>query len=105
MRDFVKKCGQEKYLIALLGVYDKEEDFDFCVLPDKFVLKCNHGSGSVICCRDKLELDLEEARAKLNAWLHDDYAKLHAEPSYVGIVPKIVCEELLQITDCYPPKD
>ena len=47
-----EKIGDE-YLIPLLGVWDNFDDINFDALPDKFVLKCNHGSGMNIIVRDK----------------------------------------------------
>lgn len=93
------------YLVDLYGVYNDAEEIDFDSLPKSFVLKCNHGSGSVICCKDKSELDIKETKIKLNAWLKEDYAKTHAELSYVGIVPRIICERFLKTEDGKPPKD
>ena len=60
VRDFIKKEIGEEYLIPLLGVYDKFEDIDFNKLPDKFVIKCNHDSGSTTLCEDKTKIDYKE---------------------------------------------
>ncbi|MGL4653468.1 ATP-grasp fold amidoligase family protein [Cetobacterium sp.] len=57
VRDYVKNKIGEEYLIKLLGIYEKAEDIDYDKLPDKFVLKCNHDSGSVIICKDKSSID------------------------------------------------
>lgn len=35
------------HIVPLLGAWEKPEKIDFDVLPDKFVLKCNHDQGSV----------------------------------------------------------
>ena len=98
-------AGGGDYLVELYGVYDDAKKINFDELPNSFVLKCNHGSGSVICCEDKSKLDKEEAKRKLNMWLREDYAKTHAELSYVGIKPKIICERYIKTEDGKPPKD
>ena len=51
-REFVKSQIGEEYLIPLIGVWDNANDIDFSSLPNKFVLKCNHDSGSIIICTD-----------------------------------------------------
>ena len=45
VREYIKEKIGEEYLIPLLGVYDKAEDILYEKLPNKFVIKCNHGSG------------------------------------------------------------
>ncbi len=105
VREYVEKYGGGGYLTELYGVYDNAEQIDFDTLPDSFVLKCTHGSGSVIGCQDKSTLDITDTRQKLNSWLKYDYAKTHAELSYVGIKPRIICERYIKTKDGLPPKD
>lgn len=50
VREWVASVIGEEYLIPLLGVYDNFDQIDFDKLPDKFVIKCNHDSGSVTLC-------------------------------------------------------
>ena len=46
----------DKYIIPILGVWEKAEDVDFDLLPDRFVIKCNHNSGTgMYICKDKLK--------------------------------------------------
>ena len=54
VRNFVKETVGEKYLIPLLGVWDNPEEIDFNLLPNEFVLKCNHNSGKgMYICKNK----------------------------------------------------
>ena len=71
----VKNLGS-KYLIPLLGVWQKAEDIDFDSLPDQFVLKCTHDSQSIVICRDKAELNKKEAVRHLGDALKIDYSML-----------------------------
>ena len=59
VREYIKENIGEEYLIPLIAVYDRFEDIRFEQLPDKFVIKCNHDSGSCIVCKDKKTLDIE----------------------------------------------
>lgn len=69
VKDYVAdKIGVE-YIIPTLAVYKSVEEIDLNILPNKFVLKCNHDSGSVIICRDINSFDLKSAKHNLNICL------------------------------------
>ena len=53
VRKYIADTIGRDYLIPLLGVWENANDIDFDTLPDQFVLKCNHVSGSVIICKNK----------------------------------------------------
>ena len=105
VREYVKKCGCENILVKLLGVWDAPEQIDFSLLPDKFVLKCNHGSGSIIICRDKNKLDIEDTINKLRGWMREDFGLQRAELSYKNVRKKIICEELIDTDNDKAPND
>ncbi|MBR7025202.1 MAG: hypothetical protein IKI08_04265 [Selenomonadaceae bacterium] len=96
VRRWVAEKIGEQYLIPLLGVWDNFDDINFDDLPDRFVLKCNHGSGMNVIVRDKKTFDKQRAREKLNAWLAFDYA---AQPllelHYTRIDRKIIAEKFM----------
>ena len=97
VRDWVKEKIGEKYLISLLGVYDSFEEIDFNNLPNKFVIKCNHGSGWDIIVKDKSKLDLTEVKARLDKWMNENFALNGAsELHYRDIKPKIIIEKFIQ---------
>ncbi|MDH8062021.1 ATP-grasp fold amidoligase family protein, partial [Klebsiella pneumoniae] len=52
VRQYVEKRTNLIKLIPLVGVYNRVDDIDFDKLPSKFVLKCNHDSGSAVICTD-----------------------------------------------------
>lgn len=84
-----------QYLIPTIGVWDRFEDIDFEQLPSKFVLKCNHDSGSVIICKDKSKFDFEAAKRKINTALKKNYYYPCREWSYKNIKPKIIAEKYM----------
>lgn len=86
-----KKIGKQ-YLIPLLGFWNQFEDIDFSKLPNQFVLKTSHGSGSVILCKNKLELDKENAKKILNSSLERNYFHRTREYPYKNAIPRIVAE-------------
>jgi len=97
VRDWVKEKIGEEYLIPLLGVYDKFEDIDFSKLPDRFVIKCNHGCAYNIIVKDKSKLDLAEVKAKLDKWMSENFAfKWGMELQYKDIPHKIIIEQYIE---------
>lgn len=105
VRNYIAENIGEKYLIPLLGVWDKFEDIDFSKLPKQFVLKCTHDSGGLIICNDKDKLDIEEAREKINKSLKENYYYHSREWPYKNVKPRIICEELLKTKDGNLPSD
>lgn len=101
VRTYVKNKIEEEYLIDLYGVYEKVEDIDFDALPNEFVLKCTHDSGSVFICSNKNDFDISYAKKKLRFYLKRNYYYLTREWHYKNIKPRIICEEKLSDTTDY----
>ena len=101
VREYVKEKIGNQYLVNLLAVYDKVEDIDFDNLPDKFVLKVNHGSGQNIICKNKNELNIQDAKEKLKIWMQpsSNHYYYSYEWCYKKIKPKIICEEYIEQLD------
>lgn len=97
VREFLKQQGLENILVDLLGVWEKTEDIDFDKLPDKFVLKCNHGCAMNILVHDKLKLDRQKTVKQLNEWLKVDLGKTSGELHYSKIKPCIIAEAFLPV--------
>ena len=77
-------------------MYNSAEEIDFDILPQQFVLKCNHGSAYNIIVKDKNTIDKEEICKKLNNWLREDFVfKNGIELHYERIKPCIIAEEYM----------
>ncbi len=85
------KVGAE-HVIPTLGVWDRPEDIDWNSLPDQFVLKCTHDSGSTIICTDKSSFDRDAACARLAESLKDKFWLRAREWAYKGVSPRIIAE-------------
>lgn len=97
VREYIAKELGEEYLIPLLGVWDDPDDIDFDSLPDKFVLKCNHNSGTGMCiCKDKSSLDIETVKKNLRKGLKQDYYKYNREWPYKDVKRKIIAEQYME---------
>ena len=86
VRKYIAKTIGEEYLIPIIGVYE---------LPNQFVLKCTHGSGSNIICHDKNKLDINNAKKKLNKWMKKNWYWFGREWPYKNVKPRIICEKYI----------
>ena len=85
-----------EYIIPTIGVWDSFDQIDFNLLPNQFVLKCNHDSGSVVICKDKATFDRNKARIKLMKHLRRDAYTTGREWPYKHVKRVIFAEMLLQ---------
>ena len=97
VREYIEQKGLGNILIQLLGIWDDARDIDFDTLPDKFVLKCNHGCAMNILVTDKAKLDKQEAVNQLNEWLKVDLGKASGEYHYSKIRPRVIAEAFLPV--------
>lgn len=94
-----EKIGQE-YLTKLYGVYRCASEIDFDALPNRFVLKANHGSGWNAIVRDKASENLSALRAKADLWLKADFSYSNGyELQYSKIPRRLIVEEMLENAD------
>ncbi|NME14780.1 hypothetical protein HF874_18590 [Parabacteroides distasonis] len=96
VREFVKKKGFGYLLNELYGVWKSPEEIDFESLPSRFVLKTNNGSGDVIVVKDKSKINEKEIKSRLRNYLRRNFGVLTAEPHYLKISPRIICEKYLE---------
>ena len=96
VRKYIAKKIGEEYLIPLLGVWDNVEDIDFNKLPNQFVLKCTHDSGSVVICRDKAILDFNSLKKNLKNSLSTNYYYPSREWPYKNVKPRIIAEKYME---------
>ena len=99
VREVIKSVLGEEYLFPMIGHWQRFDDIDFDSLPNEFVLKCNHDSGSAKIIRDKSSLTTE-AKAELKAFydrrLKHDFFNAGREYPYKGIKPCIIAEKLMK---------
>ena len=96
MREIIKEKIGEGYTVPVLGIWNSFEEIDFNTLPDRFVLKCNHDSGSYIICPNKELLDLDKAKKKISIALKHNYYYQNREWIYKDIKPQVFAEQFLK---------
>ena len=98
VREHIKQVLGEDYLFPLLGYWQTFDEIDFSRLPEQFVLKCNHDSGSTKMIRDKASLSAEDIRTLKRFYekrLRRDAFYAGREYPYRGIKPYILAEPLM----------
>ena len=96
VREYVKSKGLEDILIPLLGVWESPSEIDFEALPERFVLKCNHDSGSTLLLDKSVGIDERKVRDFLDSRLSKKFGYLNGEMYYNSIKPCIVAEQFLK---------
>jgi len=105
VRKYVNEKGCGDLLNDLLGVWNSVEEIEWGKLPNQFVLKCNHGCKMNIICDNKELFDIDDAKIKLNKWMHQKFWNELAETNYKGISHKIICERYLSTSEGFLPND
>ncbi len=97
VREYITEKLGAQYLIPLIGVWDDPEKIDFSVLPEQFVLKCNHNSGLGMCiCKDKSKLNIRKVKAGLRKGLRQNYYLTGREWPYKNVPRRIIAEQFMQ---------
>ena len=97
VRDYVRDKIGEHYLVPLLGVYEKFDDIDIKLLPQKFVIKCTHDSGSAIICTNKNHFNFSKAKKKIEFCLRRNMYYATREWHYKNIKPAVICEKYIDL--------
>lgn len=106
--DLVDKCAVKEYVASIIGqeyliptiqVFESEKEIDLSALPNRFVLKGTHDSGSVVLCRDISSFDITAARKKLKKALQRSGFQFGREWPYKNVRPRIIAEQYLDSAD------
>lgn len=105
VRGYIRERVGEEHLIKLYQVHDHFSGIDFTALPDSFVIKTNHDSGTVILVKDKSKLDYQLAETRIESALKQPYGWMNGEWAYSYIEPKVLIEEFIEPQNQAPPPD
>jgi len=99
VRDYVAHKVGEKYLIPLIWQGEHPGNIPFDELPQKFVIKANHGCDFNILIKDKNKINQRQIEQQLKKLLDSNFCRdtfLGISWGYRNIKPHIIIEELLQ---------
>lgn len=83
----------EEHVIPTIRVYDSVEEIVPEDLPEQFVLKCNHDSGSFEICQSKDRFDFPSAKARLGDKLKKNFYWNAREWAYKNVEKKVFAEQ------------
>lgn len=95
VKQFVRERIGDKYVVPCYGVWDSPDSIEWDKLPEKFVLKCTHDSGSFIVCKDKKTFDKEAAIRKLKKCQTKEYYWGTREWPYKNVKRRVIAEQYI----------
>ena len=95
-KDLVAEKVGMQYIIPTLGIWESFDEIDFDNLPNQFVLKCTHDSGSIVICKDKNSFDQKAARKKIENGLKRELFLRFREWPYKNVKPRIIAEAYME---------
>lgn len=99
VKKYVSNIIGKQYIIPTFGVWKHADDIDFDSLPDKYVLKWTHDSGSILICKDKSSLDKEAVINRFNKYEKHNGYWYAREWAYKNIKPVIIAEKYIESDD------
>lgn len=98
VKEYVAEIIGKEYIIPTIGVWNRPEDIEWDILPNKFVLKTTHGGGGggVVICRNKDVLDKKKAIEKLRKSFKQDIYRNLREWPYKNVPKKIIAEVYME---------
>lgn len=98
-KEYVANIIGEEYIIPTIGVWNTIDEIDWDSLPNQFVLKWNHDSGSIVICKDKSKLDKGAAIEILRRNEHSSGYWYGREWPYKNVKPCIIAERYMEDED------
>lgn len=96
VRDYISQVLGQEYLFPIYGTWNSFDEIDFDALPNEFVLKCNHDSGSVKIIRDKSKMDYKAMKRFFDGRIKRNPFYDSREYPYKNVTPCIIAEKLMR---------
>lgn len=96
VKEYIRNLIGDKYITPTIGVWDSANNIPFESLPNEYVLKCNHDSGSIHFHKKGAPIDRSYATKELNKVIKTNYYWTGCETPYRYVKPKIFAEYLLK---------
>lgn len=80
----------------IYGIYNSIDEIDFSILPDRFVLKANHGCRMNVFVKNKkfIYKNYKDLKTITSRWLKTNYEDFSLEPQYKNINRKLFIESM-----------
>ena len=94
-KTYINNAIGGEYAVPTLGVWNRFERIDWDFLPQQFVLKATHDSGSFFIVKEKSLVDRQECKDRLYKHWRKSYYKNSREWQYKGLKHRIMAEPLI----------
>ncbi|CBL45925.1 Conserved hypothetical protein [gamma proteobacterium HdN1] len=105
VRGFIENAGYKNHLPNLYGEYTSFDEIDFNPLPNRYVVKGNHGCGFNFLVPDAKKLDKAILKKECSRWLSLDYYYFRREWYYRKLPRRLIIEEFIEGPNGNPPWD
>ena len=95
-KDFIAERIGGEYVVPLYKVWNTPEEVELEGLPEKFVIKCNHGSGDTYIHTGRRTPNLEEIKNFITPKFYEKFHKLSGEWLFSTIDRKVFAEAYLE---------
>ena len=99
VRDMIREAIGERYLVPLIGIYNSFDEIEWEKFPQRFILKCTHGTHCSMICMDKRKFNYAKAKQNITAWLKHNYYYDAREWPYKEVVPRVMVERLVDLPE------
>ena len=98
----LQRTNDPSLLPEIVAVARAADEVARLALPNRFVMKANHGSGMVRFFDGTQPVDACDVSQTVAAWLAVDYGRDHLEWCYRGVEPAVIFEEILDAPEGVP---
>lgn len=72
-KKWVEELIGKQYVIPTIALYDSADDIDIAELPNQFVMKTTHDSGTVIVCKNKADFEVDKSLNRIRKSLKTNF--------------------------------
>jgi hypothetical protein len=105
IRSYIEKRLGADRSVNILATYNDAALIDFDQLPNQFVIKPNHDSGTTCVVRDKRSAELQRIKEKMIVSCATRFGWDRGEWAYSFVQPRVLVEELIDLGDNTAPPD
>lgn len=102
VKKYISMKVGEKYINKTIQIYNDFDEINFMTLPNEYVIKTTHDSGSVYIKRKGDIVNISDLKKRFNKSMKKNYFTEHREWGYKKIKPRIIIEELFLVDDKIP---
>ena len=105
VREYVREKAGNEVLNEVYQTASEPEEINFETLPDRFVVKANHGCGWNVFVEDQSTIDTDALRERCREWIDLSYGRRKREYWYAEIEPVILIERYIDGDGQRVPRD